>query len=81
MPKPFKCEIRVRSEEKKRWIEGNCPDGGGLVRDTEKERRNRWDVVRPRPSGGEEEGEEHFNWEGLTDRASGHAGRVYGVGV
>lgn len=81
MPKPFKCEIRVRSEEKKRWIEGNCPDGGGLVRDTEKERRNRWDVIRPRPRGGEEEGEEHFNWEGLTDRASGHAGRVYGVGV
>ena len=74
MPKPFKCDITVRSEEKKRWIEENAPPGGGLVKDSEKDRTSRWDVIRPK-------GEEHFNWEGLTDRAEGHAGKVYGPGV
>ncbi|CAK1364528.1 O-methylsterigmatocystin oxidoreductase [Cercospora beticola] len=74
MSKPFKCDVKVRSEEKRRWIEEFAPEGGQLIKDSEKERTSRWDVVR-------KPGQEHFNWDGLTDLATGHEGKVYAPGV
>jgi hypothetical protein len=74
MSKPFPANIRVRSEAKRKYILEECPEGGNLILDHEKQRTSRWDVVRG-------PGEDLFRWEGLTDQADGHAGRVYGAGV
>lgn len=73
MPKPFKADIRVRSEAKRKYILEQCPEGGNLIRESEKERKSKWDVVR-------KPGEDLFSWEGLTDQASG-LWREYQPGV
>lgn len=60
MLKPFPCDIKVRSEAKRRWIMSESEDAGYTVKASEAERTDRWDIVRP-------EGEEKiYTWEGLT---------------
>jgi len=73
MSKPFKCDIQVRSEEKRRIIMETFPDGGELIRDNEEERKTRWDVAR-------KEGEEVYEWEGLTTPAE-PVWKTYGPGI
>lgn len=62
MSAPFPCDIKVRSEEKRRRIlsDPDARDAGYVIRETEEGKKDRWDIVRP-------EGEkEHYSWEGLT---------------
>jgi len=62
MSKPFACDITVRSEEKRRYIMDGCPDAGYVVKKSEDERKDQWDIVRP------ENEQVHYSWEGLTAR-------------
>lgn len=62
MSKPFNCEIKVRSEGKRKYIMDGCPDAGYVVKSNEAERENQWDIVRP------ENEPVHYSWEGLTTR-------------
>lgn len=73
MSKPFKCDIKVRSEAKRQYILNECPDGANLIIDNEKQRTDKWQVVRP-------PGQDLFAWDGLTDQASG-AWKKYPLGV
>ncbi|KAK4501592.1 hypothetical protein PRZ48_007401 [Zasmidium cellare] len=73
MSKPFKCDVKVRSEERRRYILDECPEGGNLIRETQAECKNRWDVCR-------KPGEELFAWDGLTEQASGEW-KAYAHGV
>ncbi|EMC94098.1 hypothetical protein BAUCODRAFT_112836 [Baudoinia panamericana UAMH 10762] len=72
MTKPFKCDIKVRSEEKRRQILTEFPAGDNLVVDNEKQKKDRWTVVRPQ--------DKLFNWDGLTDQATDF-NRVYPEGA
>ncbi|KAK0308869.1 hypothetical protein LTR01_004749 [Friedmanniomyces endolithicus] len=74
MPKPFKADIRVRSEEKRRQILNDCPDAGYTIMDNESERKTRWDVVR-------QPGEHLYRWDGLTEQAVLDPSRSYAVGI
>lgn len=75
MSKPFKCSIRCRSEAKRRYIMTETPDNdpGYTVKDSEAQRKSRWDIVR-------KPGEDLFAWDGLTEQAPGHS-RMYPAGV
>ncbi|EGP87952.1 unnamed protein product [Zymoseptoria tritici ST99CH_1A5] len=73
MAKPFPCNITVRSEEKRRFIQNGCPDGGFLVRNPKEEDLNRWDVFRG-------DGKP-FEWAGLTAPLSNFNTRSYSQGV
>ncbi|KAF2716666.1 putative P450 monooxygenase [Polychaeton citri CBS 116435] len=73
MAKPFPCNITVRSEEKRRYIEGGCAEGGLLVKETGSE-TNRWDVSRAVGA--------PFVWSGLTvPMAEGKPPRAYAAHV
>lgn len=59
MLKPFPCDIKIRSEEKRRYILNGCADGGLLVKTELSEGpRSRWDINR--------KSNEPFIWSGLT---------------
>ncbi|KAF7186677.1 Cytochrome P450 monooxygenase [Pseudocercospora fuligena] len=73
MSKPFKCDIKVRSEAKRQYILNETPEGGNLIIDDEKQRTDKWQVVRP-------PGQDLFAWDGLTDQASG-TWKNYPLGV
>jgi len=62
MSAPFPCDVRVRSEEKRRRILADVgeADAGYTIRETSEGKRGRWDIVRP------ENEREHYSWEGLT---------------
>lgn len=62
MSKPFACDITVRSEEKRKYIMDGCPDAGYVVKKSEDERQDQWDIVRP------DNEQVHYSWEGLTAR-------------
>jgi len=73
MSKPFPCSIKVRSEEKRRIIMTEFPEGGNLVKATPAERKTKWDVSRV-------PGEDLFQWDGLTDQAP-KTSRLYPAGA
>lgn len=73
MSKPFKCDVKIRSEKKAAWIREAAPDGGNLIKDHVEDCKTRWDVAR-------KPGEELFAWDGLTEQAD-HAYKTYGPGV
>lgn len=73
MPKPFPASVRVRSEEKRRFILDECSDGGNLIKDTPEEAKTRWDVVR-------KPGAELFDWDGLAEQAPIDF-KTYGPGI
>jgi hypothetical protein len=73
MSKPFPCSIRVRSEEKRRIILTEFPEGSTLVKPTPEDCKTRWDVSR-------KPGEKLFAWDGLAEQAP-KAPRSYGPGV
>lgn len=57
MPKPFPVDIKVRSEEKRRYILKESPDAGYYLKD---EKETRWDLVH------EKDGKP-WTWEGLAE--------------
>lgn len=62
MSAPFPCDIKVRSEEKRRRIlqDPAAQDAGYTIREPEEGKKDKWDIVRP------EDERQHYSWEGLT---------------
>ena len=62
MSAPFPCDIKVRSEEKRRRILSDpvAQEAGYTIKDDVTEKTDRWDIIRP------ENEKEHYSWEGLT---------------
>lgn len=73
MSKPFKCDIKVRSEEKRRQILNDFPEGDNLIKDSKAQCKSKWDVCR-------KPGEALFGWDGLTEQAP-QTWRAYGHGI
>jgi len=73
MSKPFKCDIKVRSEHKRQQILNDFPAGDNLIKDNQSQCKNRWDVAR-------QPGETLFAWGGLTEQAP-QTWRTYGHGI
>jgi len=73
MSKPFKCDIKVRSEAKRRQILEDFPAGDNLIKDNARQCKSRWDVAR-------QPGETLFAWGGLTEQAP-QTWRTYGHGI
>ena len=67
--------VRVRSEEKRRYIMTETPnnDPGFTVKDNESQRKDKWDIIR-------KPGEELYAWDGLTEQAPAQS-RTYMPGV
>ncbi|KAK3677176.1 hypothetical protein LTR78_002714 [Recurvomyces mirabilis] len=73
MTKPFKCDIKCRSEEKRRYIMTEGHEDTNLIIDSEKQRKSKWDVKR-------QPGEDLFRWDGLTEQAP-IVPRTYAEGI